>query len=42
MSNERDVKNSSLVGIKPLLTKESLYFDPLVPLPPRGKEIFWL
>ena len=35
-------KNSSLVGIKPLLTKESLYFDPLVPLPPRGEEIFWL
>ena len=38
----RESKNSSLVGIKPLLTKESLYFDPLAPLPPRGEEIFWL
>ena len=38
----RESKNSSQVGIKPLLTKESLYFDPLAPLPPRGEEIFWL
>ena len=36
----RESKNNSLVGIKPLLTKESLYFDPLAPYHQEGKKYF--